>query len=206
MDTGLAQRFMDAVRGVYLQNAWDGLGDVKMAFGDATLAVFHSLARPDPELRIRVIRTDAGWRVLFTLHREQSVPWFDATENAAVVEMLRLVLADDPEPTVRLYDSTDVGGLHTPKISFEFVLGLPAASYRPERWALPFLRHIFTCPDEWDADDHNHAVNVLWGVLKDCPMPEAQSVFARLERMAESGATVETWREVLNLLSHPSEE
>lgn len=201
MAEGLVAELLESVRAEYLRKAWENLGDVKMSFGDATLAAFHSLARPDPELRIRVVNSTTGWRTLFTLHREQSVPWFDATDNPDLVEMLREVLASDPEPAVTSHDSTDVGGLHMPTASFEFVLGIKMAPYYPQQWALPFLRHIFINPDEWYQADHQHAVNVLWGVLKDCPMPAAQRVFQKLEQMVETGATVEVWKEVLGLLS-----
>jgi hypothetical protein len=208
MDAGPVQHLVTGVRLAYLRHVWEQTGIIKMSFGDATNSAFQVLAYAPPEIRLRVTTEKASETVLFTLHGQAAIPWYDASNDPMLVEQLMAVLSADPEPQVTVFDTTKAKGVHSPKKTSEFVLSpainqVVAEIYEPAEWALPFLRHIFTRPDDWDEADHNHAVNVLWGVLKDTDIPAGRAIFTRAERMNETGANPDTWKDILNLLTNP---
>lgn len=205
MDPGTLVR---GLRERYVRWVWEQPHLPKMSFGDATMLVFEALGRDDPVMKVRIESPAEhdDWRVLVTFHDPQVIPWLDVTRDVEVVEALQSIIANDPEPDVNRHASTDVEGIHQPRVVYDFTLGEEVVSavrgaYDRQSWALSYLAHMFTDPTHWDVDDHNHAVNILWTIATKSTLPRAKELLGHLEDMKETGANPEVWRNVLATLT-----
>lgn len=203
MDTLEPGALVDRLKRQYVEWVWEHALFPKMSFGDATIHVFEALGRADIVFKVRVESSvQGGCRTFLTFHEMQEVPWMDVTDDVDVVEALRVIIANDPEHDVKYHSSAGVGGIHQGRVVYEFTLspGPVREAYDPESWALSYLAHIFSNPDEWDVHDHNHAVNILWTVAKKSSLPRAKQLGEHLEEMQVTGANPDVWRRVLKCL------